>query len=153
VRALETGRARIRQLPGGTNSMGRVKFMFPNSDDIYLHDTPLQNDFARERRDRSHGCVRVADPAALARHLLRDQPEWTAERIEAAMHGSTPVTVMLTRPIPIHLTYATAVARTDGRIDFYDDVYGLDVPVRASSETSARRGSAVGYEESAARRK
>ena len=126
VKAVVAGRARIRQLPGGTNSLGRVKFMFPNADDIYLHDTPMTNDFARTRRDRSHGCVRVADPAALARLLLRDQPEWTDEAIDAAMSGTTPVTVKLTRPMPVHLTYATAVAREDGSVAFFDDVYGLD---------------------------
>ena len=100
--------------------------MFPNADDIYLHDTPMTNDFARTRRDRSHGCVRVADPAALARLLLRDQPEWTDEAIDAAMSGTTPVTVKLTRPMPVHLSYATAVAREDGSVAFFDDVYGLD---------------------------
>ena len=126
VKQVKAGRARIRQLPGGTNSLGRVKFMFPNADDVYLHDTPLSSDFARTRRDRSHGCVRVADPAALARLLLRDQPEWTAEAIESAMNGSTPVTVKLTRPVPVHLTYATAVARDDGTVAFFDDIYGLD---------------------------
>ncbi len=126
VQAVAAGRARIRQLPGGTNSLGRVKFMFPNADDIYLHDTPMINDFSRIRRDQSHGCVRVADPAALARLLLRDQPEWTAEAIEAAMNGTAPVTVKLTRPVPVHLTYATAVARDDGTVAFFDDIYGLD---------------------------
>ncbi len=126
VRAVEAGRLRIRQLPGGTNSLGRVKFMFPNAEDVYLHDTPLRKDFARDRRDLSHGCVRVGDPAALARLLLRDQPEWTAQRIEAAMNGKTPVTVRLTRPVPVHLIYATAVARADGGVDFHHDIYGLD---------------------------
>jgi murein L,D-transpeptidase YcbB/YkuD len=126
VRALDAGRLRIRQLPGGTNSLGRVKFMFPNSDDIYLHDTPLKKDFGRDRRDLTHGCVRVGDPVALARLLLRDQPEWTAQRIDAAMNGKTPVTVRLSRPMPVHLIYATAVARADGGVDFHHDIYGLD---------------------------
>ncbi len=130
VKLVAAGRARIRQLPGGTNSLGRVKFMFPNSEDIYLHDTPTRKDFARYRRDQSHGCVRVGDPGALARFLLSDQPEWTAERIEAAMNGSAPVTVKLTKAIPIRLTYETAVARADGSIDFFDDVYGLDTSAR-----------------------
>ena len=132
VKLLAAGRVRIRQLPGGTNSLGRVKFMFPNADDIYLHDTPMQRDFARYRRDLSHGCVRVADPAALARLLLRDQPEWTTERIDAAMHGMTPVTIRLPRPVPIRITYATAVARAGGGIDFFDDIYGLDSANRPS---------------------
>ena len=132
VNLLAAGRVRIRQLPGGTNSLGRVKFMFPNADDIYLHDTPMQRDFARYRRDLSHGCVRVADPAALARLLLRDQPDWTTERIDAAMRGMTPVTIRLSHPVPIRLTYATAVARADGGIDFFDDIYGLDAAKRPS---------------------
>ena len=134
VKAVAAGRARIRQLPGGTNSLGKVKFIFPNRDDIYLHDTPLQNDFARSRRDQSHGCVRVADPKALAKFLLRDQPEWTAERIELAMNGREPVTVKLTRPVPIHLTYATAVALADGSVDFFDDIYNLDTPLRTGRQ-------------------
>jgi len=134
VKVLDAGRARIRQLPGGTNSLGRVKFIFPNADDVYLHDTPHRNDFTSARRDQSHGCVRVADPSALARLLLRDQPEWTAERIEQAMQGKVPVTVKLTRPVPIHLIYATAVARADGSVDFFDDIYDLDAPSGAGRQ-------------------
>ena len=131
VKVLAAGRARIRQLPGGTNSLGRVKFIFPNADDVYLHDTPHRHDFASTRRDQSHGCVRLADPSALARLLLRDQPEWTAERIEQAMQGKVPVTVKLTSPVPIHLIYATAVARADGSVEFFDDIYGRDTPLGA----------------------
>ncbi len=134
VKVLAAGRARIRQLPGGTNSLGRVKFIFPNADDVYLHDTPHRNDFTSARRDQSHGCVRVADPSALARLLLRDQPEWTAERIEQAMQGKVPVTVKLTRPVPIHLIYATAVVRADGSVDFFDDIYDLDAPSGAGRQ-------------------
>ncbi len=126
VKRLAAGNARIRQLPGGTNSLGRVKFMFPNADDVYLHDTPHSKDFARSRRDQSHGCIRVADPIALAQFLLRRQPEWTRERIDRAIRGRVPVTVTLTRPVPIYLTYATAVARSDGGVDFFDDIYRLD---------------------------
>ncbi len=134
VRALDAGRMRIRQLSGGTNSLGRVKFMFPNAEDVYLHDTPLRKDFARDRRDLSHGCVRVGDPAALARLLLHDQPEWTAARIEAAMNGKSPVTVTLTQPVPVHLIYATAVARSDGSVEFFDDIYGLDDALSAGRQ-------------------
>jgi len=78
--------------------------------------------------------VRVADPTALAKFLLRDQPQWTAERIELAMSGRVPVTVKLTRPVPIHLTYATAVARADGSVDFFDDIYNLDAPLRTGRQ-------------------
>jgi murein L,D-transpeptidase YcbB/YkuD len=140
VKLVESGRARIRQLPGGTNSLGRVKFMFPNAEDVYLHDTPLRNDFVRPRRDQSHGCVRVADPVALAKLLLRDQPQWTPEAIEAAMNGKVPVTVKLTRPVPVHLSYATAVADADGRVTFFDDIYGLDAELsrRLAMSTLAR---------------
>lgn len=126
VKRLAAGTARLRQLPGGTNSLGRVKFMFPNAQDIYLHDTPHSAGFSRARRDASHGCVRVADPLALARFLLRDQPAWTSDRIEQAMSGKLPTVVRLTRPVPIQLRYATAVARADGSVEFFDDVYGLD---------------------------
>lgn len=126
VRRVAAGRARIRQLPGGTNALGRVKFMFPNDFNVYLHDTPVQAAFERERRDISHGCIRIADPAALARLLLRDQPAWDSTAVDSAMRGRDPQRVLLSHPIPVHIVYATAVAREDGQIFFYDDIYGLD---------------------------
>ena len=85
---------RVRQKPGPDNALGRVEFMLPNPYSIYLHDTNAKGRFAAERRDFSHGCIRVSDPVALARHVLRHQPEWTQERIEAAMNAERPVSVV-----------------------------------------------------------
>lgn len=132
VKLVSTGKAWIRQLPGGTNALGKVKFMFPNEFDIYLHDTPATPDFQLVRRDRSHGCIRVADPAALARLLLRDQPGWDADAIGKAMNGSAPVRVNLTKGVPVHIIYATAMAHADGTMSFYEDIYGLDADLAAA---------------------
>ncbi len=126
IRAVAAGRARIRQLPGGSNALGRVKFMFPNEFDVYLHDTPVQTAFERTRRDLSHGCIRVADPVALARLLLRDQPQWDAAAIDAAMAAVTPQRVDLLTRVPVHVIYITAIASEDGTVTFYDDIYQLD---------------------------
>ena len=131
VRRVAAGRARIRQLPGGSNALGRVKFVFPNDFNVYLHDTPVQAAFERERRDISHGCIRIADPGALARLLLRDQPAWDSAAVGTAMSGLDPQRVPLTHSVPVHIVYATAVAREDGRIFFYDDIYGLDQKLSA----------------------
>jgi murein L,D-transpeptidase YcbB/YkuD len=117
---------RVRQTPGPWNSLGRVKFMLPNAQAIYLHDTPSRSLFENPRRDYSHGCVRLVDPAALARFVLRDQPAWTPERIEAAMQGAAPQTVTLSKPIPVFIVYGTAVARESGEVFFYGDIYGHD---------------------------
>jgi len=118
-------RGRYRQLPGPGNSLGRVKFLFPNHFNVYLHDTPAQALFNRVERDFSHGCVRVDDPDALARYVLRDQPEWTAEKISAAMQSGTEQAVQLKSPLPIYLVYFTAWEE-GGALKTVPDVYGLD---------------------------
>ena len=117
---------RIRQLPGPLNALGLVKFLLPNAHDVYLHDTAAKGLFARARRDLSHGCIRLSDPAALAAHVLRDQPEWTVERIRAAMNGTDNNRVNLTEPVPVCIVYSTASARENGEVYFYSDVYSLD---------------------------
>jgi L,D-transpeptidase YcbB len=118
---------RVRQLPGPENALGLLKFILPNAHNVYLHDTPSKGLFASERRDLSHGCIRLSDPVALAAHVLRDQPEWTVERIRAAMtEGDDNTRVNLTRPIPVCIVYATAFAREDGNVYFYPDIYSLD---------------------------
>jgi L,D-transpeptidase YcbB len=124
---LEQGQLRLRQRPGLENSLGRVKFIFPNDENVYLHDTPARSLFGRARRDFSHGCVRLEDPAALAQWVLRDQPDWTRERIEAAMEGKTSLRVDLARPLPVILFYMTAmVMPSDLALHFADDIYGHD---------------------------
>lgn len=123
---------RVRQKPGPRNSLGLLKFMLPNANNVYLHDTPQKSHFSRTRRDFSHGCIRVADPVALARHVLRDQPEWTEERIRASMDTATkPLSVPLTRPIPVLIVYATAVATEGGELQFYPDIYKMDAALDA----------------------
>lgn len=124
---LRQGVLRLRQRPGPRNSLGRVKFIFPNDDNVYLHDTPATQLFGRARRDFSHGCVRVEKPVALARWVLRDQPEWTPERIDAAMAGLSSSRVDLRRPLPVILFYMTAmVTPSDHALRFAQDIYGHD---------------------------
>jgi murein L,D-transpeptidase YcbB/YkuD len=122
----EGGDVRIRQRPGAGNSLGHVKFMFPNNFDVYLHDTPADSLFGRVERDASHGCVRVEKPFELAQWVLRHQPEWTPERIRAAMHSGQEKHVALKEKIPVYLVYETAWVEGDGRVRFADDVYGHD---------------------------
>jgi murein L,D-transpeptidase YcbB/YkuD len=138
--AARAGALRIRQRPGPKNSLGRVKFIFPNDDNVYLHDTPTQQLFSRSRRDFSHGCVRVEEPLALASWLLRDQPDWTRERIQQAMDGGTTRQVNLRQPVPVILYYVTAaVTPDDGLLHFADDLYGHDRSLERALEHSAAR--------------
>lgn len=117
---------RFRQRPGASNSLGLVKFMFPNQFSVYLHDTPADSLFERAARSFSHGCVRVEEPVALAQYVLRDQPEWTRERIEQAMHAGEEKHVKLKAPVPVYLGYWTARVRPDDSLQFRRDVYGID---------------------------
>ncbi len=127
IALLRQGALRLRQRPGPRNSLGQVKFVFPNDANVYLHGTPSQQLFSRPRRDFSHGCVRLEDPVALAQWALRDQPEWTRERIVAAMQGPRSQQVNLLRPAQVILYYVTAmVMPEDGTVRFVDDIYGHD---------------------------
>ena len=117
---------RFRQRPGADNSLGLVKFMFPNQFNVYLHDTPADSLFGRAARSYSHGCVRLEQPLALAQYVLKDQPDWDAARIEAAMHAGEEKHVKLKSPIPVYLGYWTARVRPDGTVQFRHDVYGTD---------------------------
>ena len=116
----------LRQKSGASNSLGFVKFLFPNRHNVYLHDTPTDNLFDRLTRDLSHGCVRLEEPKALAAYLLRDQSEWTEQRIEAAMHAGKEEQVTLKTPIAVHLVYLTARVDEDGVPQFFDDPYAHD---------------------------
>ncbi|HEX9986003.1 MAG TPA: L,D-transpeptidase family protein [Thermoanaerobaculia bacterium] len=127
IRRLKNVEVRVRQKPGPSNALGLVKFMFPNQNNVYLHHTPSTELFSRSRRDFSHGCIRVQDPVALAAWVLRDRPEWTTEKIKAAMNGEgKDIHVILKKTIPVMIIYATAVATEDGEIHFYEDIYGHD---------------------------
>ncbi|MBC7448485.1 MAG: L,D-transpeptidase family protein, partial [Hymenobacteraceae bacterium] len=117
---------RVRQLPGGANPLGPIKFILPNDNDVYLHGTPNQGLFGREKRGFSHGCVRVEDPYRLALHLLRDQPAWTDERIRKTVAAGEPKWITLKAPLPTYLLYLTAWADADGAMHYRDDIYGHD---------------------------
>jgi murein L,D-transpeptidase YcbB/YkuD len=123
---LRAGKLFVRQKPGPKNSLGLVKFLFPNSYNVYMHDTPATQLFSQSRRDFSHGCVRLGQPAELAAWVLRDNPGWTPERIHAAMNGATTQQVNLAHPIPVLIVYATVIVLEDGQVHFYDDIYHHD---------------------------
>lgn len=119
-------RFRLRQEPGPHNALGRVKFMFPNRHNVYLHDTPSRELFDRSSRGFSSGCIRVQNPMELAEWLLRDHPDWPPARIRAVAEGSVETAVILPEPIPVHLLYWTAWADPDGVIHFREDIYSRD---------------------------
>ncbi len=137
IELLAKGALRVRQKPGPNNSLGLVKFMLPNPYNVYLHGTPAQALFGESRRDFSHGCVRVSDPMGLAQYVLRDSPEWTRERIWAAMNGEEPLIVKLKNHIRVFIVYGTAMATEQGNILFFDDIYGHDE--RLEQALKARR--------------
>jgi L,D-transpeptidase YcbB len=122
----EDGLPKIRQLPGAGNSLGRVKFLFPNSFNIYFHDTPAKSLFEKDKRAYSHGCIRLEDPEWMANYLLRDNPEWTPEKIEDAMNAGHEQYVKLKKPVPVIITYYTAWVDDNGQLNFRDDIYGHD---------------------------
>jgi murein L,D-transpeptidase YcbB/YkuD len=129
---LRAGKLTVRQKPGPTNSLGLIKLMFPNEYNVYLHSTPAQQLFSQTRRDFSHGCVRVEKPAELAAYLLRNQPPWTLEKVQAAMQsGPDNQQVNLTTPVPVLILYVTAVVEEDGSVHFFDDIYGYDKTLEA----------------------
>ena len=123
---LRSGKLRVRQIPGPENALGLVAFLFPNDHDVYLHATPAMDLFAKSRRDFSHGCIRAEKTQELAAWVLRNQSEWTPERIADAMDGTETVHVRLDKPIPVLIVYVTAVALQTGEVRFFEDIYGQD---------------------------
>ena len=126
IEKLRKGIYRVRQRPGNRNSLGKVKFIFPNKDDVYLHDTPSNSLFSRTRRDFSHGCVRVEHPRLLAEFALRDQGKWNPDSIKKAMSSSANQRVDLTAPIPVLFFYTTVFVDHNNNINFPPDIYGHD---------------------------
>jgi murein L,D-transpeptidase YcbB/YkuD len=122
----EDGLPVIRQRPGGKNALGRVKFLFPNSFNIYLHDTPQKSLFEKDKRAYSHGCIRLKEPEKMANYVLRNQPEWTPEKIEEAMNSGEEKFVKVKDPIPVEITYYTAWVDENGQLNFREDIYGHD---------------------------
>jgi len=144
VARVRKGSLQVRQKPGTSNALGLVKFLFPNDNNVYLHSTPQQSLFARARRDFSHGCVRVEDPAALAEWVLREKPEWTKEKIKGALEGKRDdMYVNLAKPITVKITYQTAVAQADGTVHFYEDIYGHDAKLVAALTPAAPKGAVM----------
>lgn len=126
VDEIKSGRVRARQRPGSNNPLGRVKFIFPNKADVYLHDTPGKAAFNRDRRDLSHGCVRVAEAGKLAEFVLGDQSEWDQQTIQQAMAGPKTQRVTLKKSIPVLFFYTTVFVGLDDKPRFYPDIYGQD---------------------------
>lgn len=123
---------RVRQLPGPWNALGPIKFVLPNIHGVYLHGTPAPALFEAHRRDFSHGCVRVADPFALAAWVLKDERDWPSDRIRAAAADGATRIIKVSRPPRIVLFYMTAAfVPEDGRVQFADDVYGHDARLDA----------------------
>ena len=116
----------VRQLPGPKNSLGKVKFLFPNSFDIYFHDTPAKSLFDKDKRAYSHGCIRLSDPKKMAMYLLSDDSKWTESAIDAAMNSGVEKFVKLKSPVPVLITYYTSWVDENGLLHFADDVYDHD---------------------------
>jgi len=125
-RNMEWNDGQVRQLPGRNNSLGLVKFMFPNSNEIYLHDSPAKSLFKRENRARSHGCIRVGKARELAITILKEDEDWTVEKIDAAMNVGEESIYSLKNKIPVYIGYFTAWVDEQGQINFYKDVYERD---------------------------
>ena len=116
----------IRQLPGENNTLGKVKFLFPNRYDIYLHDTKAKEVFKQKNRAVSNGCIRLADAETFANYLLVDNDDWSPEKVDAAMNAGKEQFVKLSKPVPVVITYYTAWVDENGKLNFRDDVYGHD---------------------------
>lgn len=124
---MEWNGGRVRQKPGPKNSLGLVKFMFPNPNDIYLHDTPAKSLFEFEKRTFSHGCINVKEAKPLALAILKDNPDWPVEKIDKAMSGEKETPCVLKNKIPIYIGYFTAWVNDEtGEISFFADVYDRD---------------------------
>lgn len=126
VTGYENGLPVIRQKPGAQNSLGRVKFVFPNEYGIYLHDTPAKSLFEYPKRTFSHGCIRLAEPQKLAEYLLRNVPGWTTEKIREAMQSGKEQWVKLPVPVSVSLSYYTAWVDEEGLLQLRQDIYELD---------------------------
>jgi murein L,D-transpeptidase YcbB/YkuD len=134
IAQLKQGTLRIRQRPGKKNALGKVKFIFPNKSDVYLHDTPSRSLFSKSRRDFSHGCVRVAKPDQLAEFALKDQ--WSKETIQQALNTQKTRRVILKRSIPVTFFYVTSFIDQYNNLLFYNDIYGYDAVLQEALSRS-----------------
>jgi len=128
---------RFRQNPGPSNPLGRIKFMLPNSYNVYLHDTPKKSLFRKSKRDFSHGCIRVENPIGLAEYVLSADQGWTREKVESEIRKGRSQSILLPEPMPVYLVYFTSWVDDEGNIQFRDDIYGKDEALyRALLKTS-----------------
>ena len=127
LEGIRSFRLMVRQKPGETNSLGLVKIIFPNPENVYLHGTDAPGLFSQDVRDFSHGCIRVDNPADLVAWVLRNNPGWDLERVKATMNGQTNnLQVNLVTRIPVLIVYGTATVNEENQIRFFDDIYGYD---------------------------
>ncbi|MFM1794289.1 MAG: hypothetical protein RL642_674 [Bacteroidota bacterium] len=123
---MEWHKGRLRQRPGPDNALGKIKFLFPNPFDIYLHDTPAKGLFKEQKRAFSHGCIRISAPYRLANYLLRDQKGWTTQKIDELLETSTEYYVKLDKGIPVYILYLTSFVDDHGKLNFREDLYNRD---------------------------
>jgi murein L,D-transpeptidase YcbB/YkuD len=139
-------RYKLKKDPGAHNDLGRIKFVFPNKFAVYLHDTPSKRLFERSMRGFSSGCIRIEKPMDLAEYVMKEAPGWSRDAVIAAIDSGTLRTVSLPRKIPLHLLYMTAGANSEGRVQFWPDIYQRD-PVldRALQRPGAAESSSAGF--------
>ncbi|WP_299397866.1 murein L,D-transpeptidase [Pelagibius sp.] len=130
---------KLRQGSGDGNALGRLKFMFPNRFNIYLHDTPAKTLFGKDERTFSHGCIRVSDPPGLAAAVLAKTGDWPLQRINQTIDSGERRIVTLDQPLPVHISYLTSWVNKDGSVHFRKDVYGRDAKL-AEALLGARAG-------------
>lgn len=129
----------FRQEAGPENPLGRIKFIFPNKFEIYLHDTPSRHLFRRITRQFSHGCIRIEKPVELAEYLLRGDLQWTKETLAAALESQVDKTVRLPEPVDVHILYWTAWVDKDETLQFREDIYDRDTPLARALEQGTPR--------------
>jgi murein L,D-transpeptidase YcbB/YkuD len=123
---MEWNNGHLRQKPGPDNALGGIKFMFPNPFNIYLHDTPTKYLFEKEKRNFSHGCIRIGNPIKLASYLLADNYYWTDEKINEAMNRTTELIIPITEKVPVYVVYFTAFVDAEHRLNYREDIYKRD---------------------------
>jgi murein L,D-transpeptidase YcbB/YkuD len=121
-----SGPYNFRQKPGKNNSLGKIKFLFPNPYNIYLHDTPSKSDFKKSQRAFSHGCIRVQNPKTLAEYILRNNSKWNIENINNVLETNREQAIKIEPKVPVFVVYLSAWVDHTGQLNFRDDIYGFD---------------------------
>jgi murein L,D-transpeptidase YcbB/YkuD len=123
---MEWSNGKLRQRPGLQNALGKIKFVFPNSYNIYLHDTPSKSLFNADKRAFSHGCIRVSEPLTLALYLLRNDTTWNENKLLTEMNSMQEKYLTLKNRVPVYIIYLTSFVDENGEINFRDDIYNRD---------------------------